>query len=77
MKFLIVFLLPELPVFAAINETTDHYDRFHLSASTQTQIENDTAIATLYSRKQGSDTSTAGIPGQRANQRGYQAGLAA
>ena len=55
MKFLIVPLLFALPVFAVAHETTDHYDRVHLSASAQTQIENDTVIATLYAQEEGSD----------------------
>ena len=55
MKFLIVPLLFALPVLAVAHETTDHYDRVHLSASAQTQIENDTVIATLYSQEEGSD----------------------
>lgn len=55
MKFLIVPLLLALPVLATAHETTDHYDRVHLSASAQTQIENDTVIATLYAQDEGSD----------------------
>mgnify|MGYP001827440061 FL=1 len=55
MKFLIVPLLFVLPAFAVAHETTDHYDRVHLSASAQTQIENDTVIATLYAQEEGSD----------------------
>jgi predicted secreted protein len=55
MKFLIVPLLLVLPVLATAHETTDHYDRVHLSASAQTQIENDTVIATLYAQDEGSD----------------------
>ena len=55
MKFLIVPLLFALPVLAVAHETNDHYDRVHLSASAQTQIENDTVIATLYSQEEGSD----------------------
>lgn len=55
MKFLILSLLLALPVFATAHEHTDHYDRVHLSASAQTQIENDTVIATLYAQEEGSD----------------------
>jgi predicted secreted protein len=55
MKFLIVPLLFALPVLAVAHETTDHYDRVHLSASAQAQIENDTVIATLYAQEEGSD----------------------
>ncbi len=56
MKFLIVPLLIALPVFAIAHEPTDNYDRVHLSASAQTQIENDTVIATLYAQEEGSDS---------------------
>ena len=55
MKFLIVPLLLAFPVLAVAHENTDHYDRVHLSASAQKQIENDTVIATLYSQEEGSD----------------------
>jgi len=55
MKFLIVPLLLALPVLAIAHETTDHYDRVHLSASAQAQIENDTVVATLYAQEEGSD----------------------
>lgn len=55
MKFLIIALLFVLPVLATAHETTDHYDRVHLSANAQTRIENDTVIATLYAQEEGSD----------------------
>lgn len=56
MKFLITPLLFLLPVLALAHEFTEHYDRVHLSASAQTQIENDTVIATLYAQEEGSDS---------------------
>jgi predicted secreted protein len=56
MKFLIIPLLLTLPVIALAHEHNDHYDRVHLSASAQTQIENDTVIATLYAQEEGSDS---------------------
>lgn len=56
MKFLITALLFLLPVLALAHEFTEHYDRVHLSASAQTQIENDTVIATLYAQEEGSDS---------------------
>jgi len=56
MKFLIAPLLFLLPVLALAHEHTEHYDRVHLSASAQTQIENDTVIATLYAQEEGSDS---------------------
>lgn len=55
MKFLIIPLLFCLPALAIAHETDDHYDRVHLSASAQTQVENDTIIATLYTQEDGSD----------------------
>ena len=55
MKFLTVPLLLALPVLAIAHETTDHYDRVHLSASAQAQIDNDTVVATLYAQEEGSD----------------------
>lgn len=55
MKFLIVPLLFALPMLALAHEHTEHYDRVHLSASAQTQIENDTVIATLFAEEEGSD----------------------
>jgi len=56
MKSLIVPLFLALPALAIAHEPTDHYDRVHLSASAQTQIENDTVIATLYAQEEGSDS---------------------
>lgn len=56
MKFLIAALLFSLPVLALAHEFTEHYDRVHLSASAQTQIENDTVIAKLYAQEEGSDS---------------------
>jgi len=55
MRFLIVPLLFIHPVLVQAHETTDHYDRVHLSAGAQTQIENDTVIATLFAQEEGSD----------------------
>ena len=69
MKFLIVPLLFALPVLALAHETTDHYDRVHLSASAQTQIENDTVIATLYAQEEGSDSvQSANLVNKRINE---------
>lgn len=56
MKFLIPPLLLLLPVFAIAHEHNDHYDRIHLSANAQTQIENDIVIATLFAQEEGSDS---------------------
>ena len=56
MKFLIAPLLMALPVLAIAHEHTDHYDRVNLSASAQTQIENDSVIAVLYAQEEGSDS---------------------
>jgi len=56
MKLLIVPLFFLLPVLASAHEHTEHYDRVHLNASAQTQIENDTVIATLYAQEEGSDS---------------------
>ena len=55
MKLLLIPLLFTLPVLAYAHENTDHYDRVHLSASAQTQVENDTIIATLHVQEEGSD----------------------
>ncbi len=54
MKYLIVSLLL-LPLYVAAHEVADHYDRVRLSASAQTQVENDTVIAVLYAQEDGSD----------------------
>ena len=55
MRFLTVPLLLLLPFLVSAHEQIDHYDRVHLTASAQTQIENDTVIATLYALEEGSD----------------------
>ena len=55
MKLLIIPLLLFLPLIAAAHETESHYDRVHLSANAQTQVENDTVIAALYAQEEGSD----------------------
>ncbi len=55
MKFLILPLLIALPMLTIAHESTDHYDRVTLSASAQTQVENDTFIASLYAQEEGSD----------------------
>jgi predicted secreted protein len=44
-----------LPVAAPAHEESDHYDRVHMSASAQTRVQNDIAIATLYAQEEGSD----------------------
>jgi predicted secreted protein len=69
MKFLITPLLFLLPVLVLAHEHTEHYDRVHLSASAQTQIENDTVIATLYAQEEGSDSvQLANLVNERINQ---------
>lgn len=55
MKFLFLFLLMSCPLIAAAHESENHYDRVHLSAKAQTQVENDTVIAALYAQEEGSD----------------------
>lgn len=55
MKYLIMIFFFGLPILAVAHEPVNHYDRVHLSASAQTQIENDTVIATLYAQEEGSD----------------------
>ena len=55
MKYLIVSLLLSLPLSASAHEVADHYDRVRLSASAQTQVENDTVVAMLYAQEEGSD----------------------
>ena len=57
MKFLIIPLLLSFPLITAAHETESHYDRVHLSANAQTQVENDTVIAALYAQEEGSDAS--------------------
>ncbi len=69
MKFLIAPLLFSLPVLALAHEPTDHFDRVHLSASAQTQIENDTVIATIYAQEEGSDAvQLANLVNERINE---------
>lgn len=69
MKFLIGTLLIALSTLAVAHETVDHYDRVNLSASAQTQIENDTVIATLYAQEEGSDTvQLANLVNERINE---------
>lgn len=68
MNFLLAPLLFVLPVLAFAHEYTEHYDRVQLSASAQTQIENDTVIATLYAQEDGSDSvQLAGLVNERIN----------
>jgi predicted secreted protein len=55
MKPFILSLLLLVPVLAAAHDQEDHYDRVHLSASAQKQVENDTVIASLYAQEEGSD----------------------
>ena len=45
-----------LPLVSFAHEAPLRYDRVHLSARAQTQIENDTIIATLYAQQEGRDT---------------------
>lgn len=55
MRILFALLLLMQPLSLLAHEDVDHYDRIKLSASAQTQVENDTIIATLYSQEEGSD----------------------
>ena len=55
MKLLIIPLLFVFSVTAMAHEHDDHYNRVNLSASAQTQVENDTVIALLYAQEEGSD----------------------
>lgn len=57
MKHLILFLFVLLPLPSIAHETETHYDRIHLSASAQQQVDNDTIIATLYAEEEGSTPS--------------------
>ena len=57
MMFLLASMMLVFPLFADAHEVADHYDRIHLSASAQTQVENDTVIAVLYAQEEGSDAS--------------------
>ena len=69
MKLLIAVLMFTLPAFVSAHEHDDHYDRVHLSANAQTQIENDTVIATLYAQEEGSDSAQlADLVNKRINQ---------
>ena len=55
MKTLITLLLLGLSTSLYAHETDSHYDRIHLSASAQQQIDNDTIIATLYAEEEGGE----------------------
>lgn len=55
-KILALSLLLASPMQSVAHETEDHYDRIHLSASAQTQVDNDTVIATLYAQEEGRDS---------------------
>jgi predicted secreted protein len=55
-KLMVLSVLLSLPVYSLAHESEDHYDRVQLSASAQTQVENDTVIATLYAQEEGSDS---------------------
>lgn len=55
MTRLLTLVLLILPFQLMAHETETHYDRIHLSASAQQQIENDTIIATLYAEEEGSN----------------------
>ncbi len=52
----LLLLVLSTPLFAHDNNA--HYDRIHLSASAQQQINNDTLIVTLYAQEEGSDISS-------------------
>jgi predicted secreted protein len=54
-KPLILSLLFLAPALAVAHEADDHYDRVHLSASAQAQVESDTVIVMLYAQEEGSD----------------------
>ncbi len=56
MKYLLPVLLIFFSLRALAHETESHYDRVHLSASAEQQIENDTIIATLYAEEEGSNS---------------------
>ena len=55
-KTLVLSVLLVLPVQSFAHESEDHYDRVHLSASAQVQVDNDTVIATLYDQEEGRDS---------------------
>ena len=55
-RILVLSLLLALPMQSLAHETEDHYDRIHLSASAQAQVDNDTVIATLYAQEEGRDS---------------------
>ena len=68
MKSLLAALVFVLPSLVAAHEQIDHYDRVHLSATAQMQIENDTVIATLHAQEEGSDSvQLANIVNKRIN----------
>ncbi len=52
---LILLLTTGLPMVATAHDANDHYDRVNLSASAQTQVENDIVIAVLYSEEEGNN----------------------
>ncbi len=54
-KSLIFLLSIGLPMLATAHDANDHYDRVNLSATAQTQVENDIVIAVLYTEEQGRD----------------------
>jgi predicted secreted protein len=55
-KIFILSMLLAVPMQSLAHETEDHYDRVHLSASAQAQVENDTVVATLYAQEEGRDS---------------------
>lgn len=55
MKYLLLCFFSVLPVIGVAHEPVDHYDRVQLSASAQTQVDNDTVIAVMYSQEEGGD----------------------
>lgn len=68
-KPLILILLISNSMMAAAHDANDHYDRINLSASAQTQIENDIVIVTLYAEEEGSDSvQLADLVNQRISQ---------
>lgn len=54
-EFVLLAVFFFAPAIVAAHEAADHYDRVHLSASAQTRVQNDIAIATLYAQEEGSD----------------------
>jgi len=55
MKYLLPVIALLFTFQACAHDVESHYDRVHLSASAQQQIENDTIIATLYAEEEGSN----------------------